>query len=449
MYQTALRYLQELNWAVIPIGRDKKPLISWLPYQQRLPTPEEVGAWWSKYPQANIGVITGAISGLVVMDCDGPEGQEAYIAEFGGLHETIRQHTGRKGGIHLLFKHPGNGSRYSNMARVITKVDVRGDGGYIVVAPSLHSSGRRYAWDNINPLDDGLDDLLLIPPEITSVLKDSKTKKSKSTENQEGWVQELLMGVDEGQRNDAAAKLAGFYLNRFNGDVDVTLSSLDAWNTRNRPPLEFSELRTVINSIASKHGREQLSETVGGAQFNKLVKLIYPDGSVRWNVWVDGCETYVQLTSQELGTFGKFKFRMLDLANYLPDPIKQGEWEKIINKAVEEAEIIRVPEDETKIGIVLNTIQAVIRNQATEVSSKYADQRILLIGDEGNQKVALKISVLMNYVATRAEKITRNEVADALRRLGFVSTTCSVQGTKIRMYQCSLRQIMAVGGTDD
>ncbi len=103
--------------------------------------PEQVCVWWDRWPSANIGLVTGEPSGVVVVDVDGPEGIES-LARYGTLPKTIVQTTGR--GRHLLF---ARGVRIANNAgRLGRGLDVRGDGGYIVVAPSTHICGSAYQW---------------------------------------------------------------------------------------------------------------------------------------------------------------------------------------------------------------------------------------------------------------------------------------------------------------
>jgi hypothetical protein len=107
--------------------------------------------WWSRWPQANVGVATGVASGLVVLDIDLPAGPQS-LAELEARHEalpaTCEQRTG-SGGRQLLFAHPG--TPVGNRAGVMPGIDVRGDGGYIVVPPSTHASGGRYQWTGHMP----------------------------------------------------------------------------------------------------------------------------------------------------------------------------------------------------------------------------------------------------------------------------------------------------------
>jgi len=111
--------------------------------------PAQVAAWWQKWPTANIGVVTGVRSGFFVLDVDPDKGGEQSLRELekkhGKLPDTARQRTGG-GGRHLLFRHPGRD--VGNRVALAAGLDVRGDGGLIVAAPSLHASGKRYEWES-------------------------------------------------------------------------------------------------------------------------------------------------------------------------------------------------------------------------------------------------------------------------------------------------------------
>lgn len=108
--------------------------------------PGIIQVWWSLWPDANIGIVTGARSGIWVLDIDPDKGGdlslENLLAQHGPLPETIEAQTGT--GTHLVFAHPGTPVR--NRVRFAPGLDTRGEDGYIVVAPSLHVSGAFYAW---------------------------------------------------------------------------------------------------------------------------------------------------------------------------------------------------------------------------------------------------------------------------------------------------------------
>ena len=137
-----LAYLRR-GWSVIPIRpMDKRPLIAWREYQTRRAAPEELLSWFRSWPAANLAIVTGAISGLVVLDLDpahgGMESWRVMVQHYGPVGATPSAISGG-GGRHLYFAHPGTQLR--NRAGLRPGMDMRGDGGYIVAPPSRHASG--------------------------------------------------------------------------------------------------------------------------------------------------------------------------------------------------------------------------------------------------------------------------------------------------------------------
>ena len=108
---------------------------------------ERIRHWWTKWPDANIGLVAGHISGLVILDVDGQKnGYKSLVAleqHYGALPETVMQSTGR--GSHIFFAHPGVRITNDVEKKLGPGLDIRGDGGYIIAAPSLHVSRKRYA----------------------------------------------------------------------------------------------------------------------------------------------------------------------------------------------------------------------------------------------------------------------------------------------------------------
>jgi Bifunctional DNA primase/polymerase, N-terminal len=107
---------------------------------------DTVARWWRSAPNANVGIRTGLESGLVVLDVDGPPGRQALRALVAahGLFQTRWARTGG-GGWHGYFAHPG-ATVPSSAGRVGDRLDVRGEGGYVVAPPSRHWTGRSYRW---------------------------------------------------------------------------------------------------------------------------------------------------------------------------------------------------------------------------------------------------------------------------------------------------------------
>jgi Bifunctional DNA primase/polymerase, N-terminal len=145
--ETALAYLKR-GWSVIPIeARGKRPIVHWLEFQTERPSAATVGTWFDEHPNANIAIVTGALSGLVVLDVDaGADGARSLLElerRHAPLPRTLEVSTGG-GGRHLYFRHPG--SMLHNRVGFRPGLDVRGDGGCVVAPPSIHHSGRPYVW---------------------------------------------------------------------------------------------------------------------------------------------------------------------------------------------------------------------------------------------------------------------------------------------------------------
>lgn len=141
--QAALNYAGR-GLSLIPIRQEKKPYISWAEFQHRKATADEIKAWWSKWPNAMIGIVTGQISGLFVVDCDSQEGFDT-VQEL--LPDSLEIPTARtpRGGWHFYFQYP-KGSNLTVQAAVMPGVDIRGEGGYIIAAPSMNGNSRGYEW---------------------------------------------------------------------------------------------------------------------------------------------------------------------------------------------------------------------------------------------------------------------------------------------------------------
>jgi hypothetical protein len=117
--------------------------------------------WWAMWPDANVAIRAGAVSGLVVLDEDTYKGGGASREElehaYSPLPETVQQLTGG-GGVQFLFTHPGTAVK-NGVEALGPGLDIRDDGGYVIAPPSLHASGQRYVWE----LSHHPDDIPLVP----------------------------------------------------------------------------------------------------------------------------------------------------------------------------------------------------------------------------------------------------------------------------------------------
>src|SRR5689334_7098386 len=107
----AHRYL-DMGWRPIPIEpRGKKPLVNWKVYQNRPPSHDEIDGWFADWPDANVAIITGVASGIIVLDTDSPEGEASLAAllDPGVITPTAKTAKGR----HRYFAHPGEAIKNS------------------------------------------------------------------------------------------------------------------------------------------------------------------------------------------------------------------------------------------------------------------------------------------------------------------------------------------------
>lgn len=200
MLPAALAYAQRLNWPVFPVQGisnghctcgnpqcdrpGKHPMGNLVPHGLKDASTDSdvITRWWREAPWANIGVVTGAVSRLAVLDVDVVKGGDDSLfdieRDYGKLPETVMALTG-SGGFHYLFAHPGGKTRIKNSVDNLgIGLDIRGDGGYIVVAPSLHISGRQYAWEeSCKPLVAAIADL---PPWLLAKIRDDRKVKAHS-----------------------------------------------------------------------------------------------------------------------------------------------------------------------------------------------------------------------------------------------------------------------------
>ena len=246
--RAALRYLDR-GWSVVPIRpRDKRPLGRWQEYQDRRATRAEVDGWYQDHPDAGVGIVTGAISGIVVLDVDPAHGGDDSLAALervhGPLPETVEAITG-SGGRHLYFRHPGG--VVPNRAGLAPGIDLRGDGGLVVAPPSVHPSGKRYSWE----VSHHPDDVALAAMPLWLLDRVSSPGHPRAY-----WRSLVQEGVAEGVRNTTIASLAGHLL-RHGVDVTVALELLLCWNrVKCRPPLPDEEVAQVVESIGRLHARE-------------------------------------------------------------------------------------------------------------------------------------------------------------------------------------------------
>jgi hypothetical protein len=208
--QAALSYAHQAR-SIIPVEPGGKlPAIEWKRYQAERATPDRIEHWWRR-ADWNVGVVTGQISNLVVVDVDFRHGGSATLARLAATHGRLETaEVATPNGAHLWFTHPGG--RVPNSAGLLGPgLDVRGDGGFVVAPPSSRDDGA-YRWCGLFEQLASASDLpawlvaLLAPPKRS-------TPAAKPTTNQggagEGYLAAAIRGIladlgdaTEGTRNN-------------------------------------------------------------------------------------------------------------------------------------------------------------------------------------------------------------------------------------------------------
>lgn len=266
--KNAKDYLDNLKFSVIPVNKDKIPMIEWREFQKRFPTYEEIEKW-SNFPDPELGIVTGAISDLTVVDVE-KDGDGSFLPQ-----NTLIVETGG-GGAHFYFKYRED---LRNKARVMDLVDIRSEGGY-VVAPCSKTTKGAYSIVVNHPIID-------LPPEIFKQEKHEYVSYTESVssevkisdnnffakenfdknkddifdvvnletrENFKANVISSYPGFGKGQRNDQMTRYIGHVLSRTPEHTwdSEALAIIRAANFKNKPPLPERELLASFESIKRK-----------------------------------------------------------------------------------------------------------------------------------------------------------------------------------------------------
>lgn len=270
-----VRALVATGLSVIPLPRPdahhdgKRPTFPWSEYQQRLPTDAELEAWFKGEPK-NLAVITGAVSGVVVVDADSAEAEAWCLNHL--PHTPWRVRTAR--GLHLYYQHPG--TKVANRARMEVPggtVDLRGDGGYVVGPGSQHASGAAYRAEG-----DWSAPKTALPPLPLEALPAAPTRAysapvaparvdtpERVLERARAYAAACDPAI-EGQGGDQQTFMVCCRIARgFDLDEEQTLDVLREWNQRCRPPWDQGDLRAKVRS-AMRNG----DEPIGGRRDEPL-----------------------------------------------------------------------------------------------------------------------------------------------------------------------------------
>lgn len=251
MLREALYYVEKLNWAVIPLHSivDGKCTCSNERCRSAGKHPRtehgshdassdkvQVREWWRQWPDANVGIATGEVNNIIVIDIDPKNGGNESFKELIKAHgsawpKTLTVITG-SGGKHLYY-------RYSNVTLIKhpTGIDFRSNGNLVVAPPSIHASGVQYSWENGRPTIENK----LRP--LPKWVRTTQAKKAQAT-------RELPKSVwRKGERNSNLTSIAG-KMRRQGFEEPVILAACLSQNKLScEPPLPDSEVEKIVHSV--------------------------------------------------------------------------------------------------------------------------------------------------------------------------------------------------------
>jgi putative DNA primase/helicase len=193
--------------------------------------------WWKMWPGANIAIRTGAVSGLVVLDVDFRKGGAESLGDLEQSYTpfpvTVLALTGN--GEHYVFAHPGTHVK-NGVEDLGPGLDIRGDGGYIIAAPSRHENGKRYAWEVLHEPDDT--PLAPMPEWLRALCQETTHRTVPSAGDP----------IPDHQRNDTLFRLGASM--RAKGFEEAAIFAA-LWETNQaqcQPPLTEAEVRKIAAS---------------------------------------------------------------------------------------------------------------------------------------------------------------------------------------------------------
>lgn len=243
MTEAAVMYAEH-GLAVFPLEAQGKKPATEHGLKDASADPAVVREMFSKRPFSNIGMACGAQSGGIIVvdiDIDDEQGKDGSMSlrkwehEHGEIPDTATTKTGR-GGSHYLYRSTGK-----TRSRIACQegIDIRADGGYIVLPPSIHPNGEQYQWDY------GLNDFGIV--EANQSVIDLMNEGIEP-----GAEFKVPEKIPEGERNGTLYKLACSMQARGNGD-DAIMAAVEAENrARCNPPLEDDEIRQIVSSALTK-----------------------------------------------------------------------------------------------------------------------------------------------------------------------------------------------------
>jgi hypothetical protein len=252
LLNAALKY-HDLGWSVIPLSPNSKippKDFKVMQYRERLSTKEEIEGWWKENPKYNVGIVTGKLSNLFVVDLDKykPEYSEETVLKY--IPDNIETAIDKspRGGEHLYFQYPKD-CDLTIHADILPAVDYRGENGYILAPPSI-IEGKASSWiipPNGKPLAQVPDAYLLYIK--NNIIYGNVTKKETAVTN-------CYINLNQGSRDQTLFHVANLLI-KGGAKKEETLFILKLLAKQCNPPFPESEIVTKCNSAVDRAERKE------------------------------------------------------------------------------------------------------------------------------------------------------------------------------------------------
>lgn len=227
-------------------------------------------SWWQRWPDSNVIVVTGQVSGIVAIDIDPKHGGDESAVTYDVMKDalsvdTVRALTGG-GGVHHLFAWPG--FTIGNAANVFPGIDFRGDAGYIVAPGSHHISGRDYEWDSsahpddvtLSPLRQSFIDALRSGVRYGSAQAAGGQHAAPRGKFDLNAIMAGTVTIGEGERNEMMTKVIGSLIGDGTSSDDALLVAQKINEQSFVPPLSDREVEAIFRSITNREQRKKDAE---------------------------------------------------------------------------------------------------------------------------------------------------------------------------------------------
>lgn len=250
----AIAYSQMLGWKVFPIHYKSKAPITQNGFYDATDNVEQIREWFTLYPNAGIGLPTGKVNNIVVLDVDPRNGGDVsfdrLIDEYGELPHTVECLTGG-GGNHIYFNYSNEINK--SKSDEYPGLDMQRTGQYVILPPSTHpDTDKKYHWEESSkPVITPIADM----PEALINLFQKKTYSKVDRKPPEEYLR-ILNGVSDGNRNNSMMSLIGYLLAK-KIDYRIAYELVHLWNERNDPPIEADKVTRAFNNMLRKEAAKK------------------------------------------------------------------------------------------------------------------------------------------------------------------------------------------------